>query len=269
MGFYGPSTVIKDAQRHGLRMLPIDINQSRAICTVEDPCVRLGFNYVRGLNKKIADAMEASQPFGNIADLSRRVPELSKADLETLAAIGALNPIGARHRRDALWQASWLSKPAANLLGEAPEPAAEAPLKQMTLDERLVSDHAGIGFSIGKHPMSYRRAEMDKLRVIPAAKLPSIPHGRIVRVAGNIIVRQRPGTAKGILFLSLEDDTGISNIVVKPELFASQRLEILANPWVMVEGKMQNVDNVIHVLARRVRPLPNPLEIAQGSHDFH
>jgi len=82
-------------------------------------------------------------------------------------------------------------------------------------------------------------------------------------------VRQRPGTANGILFLSLEDDTGISNIVIKPELFESQRLEILAHPWVMVEGKMQNVDNVIHVMARKVRPLPNPLEISQNSHDFH
>lgn len=269
MGFYGPSTVIKDAQRHDLRMLPIDINRSAPTCTVEVPCVRLGFNYVRGMNKTVANAIAARQPFQDIADLSRRVPELSKTDLETLAAIGGLNSIGAKHRRDALWQASWLSKPAADLLDEAPEPVAEAPLRQMTLDERLVSDHAGVGFTIGRHPMSYRRAEMDRLRVVPAAKLPSVPNGRIVRVAGNIIVRQRPGTAKGILFLSLEDDTGISNVVIKPELFASQRLEILAHPWVMVEGKMQNVDNVIHVLARKVRSLPNPLEIGQGSHDFH
>ncbi|HXE62217.1 MAG TPA: error-prone DNA polymerase [Bryobacteraceae bacterium] len=269
MGFYGPSTLIKDAQRHGLRVLPIDINRSGAICTVEDPCIRLGFNYVRGLNKNVAEAIAARQPFLDIADLARRVQELSKADLETLAAIGALNSIGARHRRDALWQASWLSKPAAELLDESPEPAPEAPLRQMTLDERLISDHAGVGLTVGRHPMSYRRAEMDKLRVIPAAKLASVPNGRMVRVAGNIIVRQRPGTANGILFLSLEDDTGISNVVIKPELFASRRLEILAHPWVMVEGKMQNVDNVIHVLARKVRPLPNPLEIGQGSHDFH
>jgi len=269
MGFYGPSTLIKDAQRHGLRMLSIDINRSGAICTVEDPCVRLGFNYVRGLNKATAEAMASRQPFQDIADLSRRVPELSQTDLETLAAIGALNSIGAKHRRDALWQASWVSKPAADLLDESPEPAPESPLRQMTLDERLVSDHLGVGLTIGRHPMSCRRAEMDKLRVVPAAKLASVPNGRIVRVAGNIIVRQRPGTAKGILFLSLEDDTGISNVVIKPELFASQRLEILAHPWVMVEGKMQNVDNVIHVLARKVRPLPNPLEIGQGSHDFH
>jgi error-prone DNA polymerase len=249
-------------------MLPVDINRSGAICTLEPPCVRLGFNYVRGLSKTTAEAIAARQPFRDIAELARRVPELSKADLETLAAIGALNSIGARHRRDALWQASWLSKPAADLLDESPEPAPEAPLRQMTLEERLVSDHIGVGLTIGRHPMSYRRAEMDRLRVIPAAKLSLVPNGRMVRVAGNIIVRQRPGTANGILFLSLEDDTGISNVVIKPELFASQRLEILGYPWVMVEGKMQNVDNVIHVLARRVRPLPNPLDIAQGSHDF-
>ena len=274
MGFYGPSTLIKDAQRHGLRVLPIDINRSGAICTVEDstredPRIRLGLNYVRGMTRTTAEAIAARQPFRDIAELTRRVPELSKADLETLAAIGALNSIGAKHRRDALWQASWLSKPAAELLDESPEPAPDAPLRQMTLDERLVSDHFGVGLTIGRHPMSYRRAEMDKLRVVPAAKLSSVPNGRMVRVAGNIIVRQRPGTANGILFLSLDDDTGISNVVIKPELFASQRLEILAHPWVMVEGKLQNVDNVIHVLARKVRPLPNPLEIGQGSHDFH
>ncbi|HVW10794.1 MAG TPA: error-prone DNA polymerase [Bryobacteraceae bacterium] len=269
MGFYGPSTLIKDAQRHGLRMLPVDINRSGAICTLEPPCVRLGFNYVRGLNKSTAEAIAGRQPFRDMADLTRRVPELCKVDLETLATIGALNSIGAQHRRDALWQASWLSKPAAELLEESSEPVQEAPLRQMTLDERLVSDHVGVGFTIGRHPMAYRRAEMDRLRVVPAAKLASVPDGRIVRVAGNIIVRQRPGTANGILFLSLEDDTGISNIIVKPELFESQRLEILAHTWVMVEGKMQNVDNVIHVMARKFRPLPNPLEIGQASHDFH
>src|SRR4029077_482895 len=113
--------------------------------------------------------------------------------------------------------------------------------------ERLVADSNGIGMTIGKHPMAYRRAEMDKLRVIPAAALSSLANGRIVRVAGNVIVRQRPGTAKGVTFLSLEDETGISNVVIMPDLFESQRLEILGHSWIIVEGRMQNVDSVIHI----------------------
>jgi error-prone DNA polymerase len=269
MGFYSPSTLIKDAQRHGLRVLPIDINRSGIVCTIEDPCLRLGLNYVRGLSEKVAKIIVDLQPFKNIADLARRVPELNKENLETLASIGALNSIGAQHRRDALWQASWASKPAGVLLRAIPESIPEAPLRQMSLDERLVSDINGVGLTIGKHPMAHRRGEMDKLRVVAAAKLPSIPNGRIVRVAGNVIVRQRPGTAKGILFMSLEDETGISNVVIRPALFESQRLQILAHPWVLVEGKMQNVDNVIHILARRILPMTNPLDIRAISHDFH
>ena len=269
MGFYHPATLIKDAQRHGLRVLPVDINCSGSVCTIENFHVRLGLNYVRGLRKSAVEAIVPLQPFSSIEDLARRVPELHKEDLTRLAAIGALNSIGAEHRRDALWQASRASRPAGELLRPIPESAPEVPLRQMSIEERLVADSNGIGMTIGKHPMAYRRAEMDKLRVIPAAELPSIANGRTVRVAGNVIVRQRPGTAKGITFMSLEDETGISNVVIMPDLFEDQRLEILAHPWVMVEGQMQNVDSVIHILAQRISPLANPLELGTGSHDFH
>jgi len=269
MGFYHPATLIKDAQRHGLRVLPVDINRSGTLCGLEDFHLRLGFNYVRGLRRSAAEAIVQLQPFSSIDDLARRVPELHKEDMEKLAAIGALNSIGAKHRRDALWQASWASKPAGELLRTVRESVPEAPLRQMNLEERLVSDCRGMGMTIGKHPMAYRRAEMDALRVTPAAALSSVANGRMVRVAGNIIVRQRPGTAKGITFLSLEDETGISNIVIMPDLFEQQRVEILTNPWVMVEGRMQNVDNVTHVLAEHISPLQNPLELGTDSHDFH
>lgn len=110
---------------------------------------------------------------------------------------------------------------------------------------------------------------MNRIGVVPAGRLHSIPNGRAVKVAGNVIVRQRPGTAKGILFMSLEDETGISNVVIMPDVFDSQKLDILSHPWVIVEGQMQNVDRVIHILARRISPLPNALEIGAGSHDFH
>jgi error-prone DNA polymerase len=269
MGFYHPATLVKDAQRHGLRVLPVDINLSGILCTMEDFQLRLGFNYVRGLHRSAAEAIAQSQPFSSIEDLTRRVPELPKDSLERLASIGALNSIGAKHRRDALWQASWASRHAGQLLRTVPESAPESPLGQMNLEERLVADCTGTGMTIGKHPMAYRRAEMDKLHVTPAAALHFIANGRNVRVAGNVIVRQRPGTAKGITFVSLEDETGISNVVIMPDLFEEQRRNILTHAWVMVEGRMQNVDSVIHILAERVSPLPNPLELGTSSHDFH
>jgi error-prone DNA polymerase len=248
MGFYHPSTLVKDAQRHGLRVLPVDINRSKAVCTLENLQLRLGFNYVRGLSTAVAAAIVERQPFATIDDLALRVPELRKEYLEQLAAIGALNSIGAKHRRDALWQTSRMARPAGELLRAVPESSPESPLKQMTIDERLIADCVGIGMTIGRHPMAYRRAEMDALRVIPAAAL---------------------STAKGVTFLSLEDETGISNVVIMPDLFEKQRLEILTHPWVMVEGRMQNVDHVIHILAERVSPLPNPLDLGTSAHDFH
>lgn len=269
MGFYHASTVVKDAQRHGLRVLPVDINQSRQVCTLEDFQLRLGFNYVQGLGKTAAKAIVREQPFPSIGDLALRVPELSRDHLERLATIGALNSICASHRRDALWQAAWAARKANPLLRSLSESAPESPLRQMTIEERLIADHAGIGMTIGKHPMAYRRAEMDKMEIVPAAKLSSIPNGRTVRVAGNVIVRQRPATAKGVTFLSLEDETGISNVVIMPDLFDKQRLAILSHPLVMVEGRMQNVDQVIHILATRVTPLSNPLDVGTHSHDFH
>ena len=139
----------------------------------------------------------------------------------------------------------------------------------MTIEERLVTDHRVTGMTIGKHPMAYRRGELDQLGVYSAAALPALPHGRIVRVAGTVIVRQRPGTAKGVTFLSLEDETGITNVVVMPDLFDEYRRAILTHAWVMVEGRMQNAENVIHILASRIVPLGNPLEIGTHSHDFH
>lgn len=269
MGFYHASTVVKDAQRHGLRVLPVNINRSKEVCTLEDKHLRLGFNYVRGLSKATAAAIVERQPFAGIDDLALRVPELRKQHLEQLAVIGALNPIGAKHRRDALWQASVMARPVGGLLHTVPETTAESPLQQMTLEERLAADHAGTGMTVGKHPMAYRRAELEKMLVVPAALLFSIPNGRIVRVAGNVIVRQRPGTAKGVTFLSLEDETGISNVVIMPDLFEEQRLAILSHAWVMAEGLMQNVDGVIHILAKSVSPLANLIEVSTRSHDFH
>jgi error-prone DNA polymerase len=287
MGFYHPATIVKDAQRHGLRVLPVDVNRSKAKCSLESilnpgfangpgaanvserACLRLGFRYVRGLRARAATAIEAAQPFKDIEDLVRRVPELDKSEITQLGAIGALNSIGALHRRDALWKSARAARPVKDLLREIPEVTPESPLHAMTIEERLIADCEGTGMTIGRHPMAYHRAEMNRLGVTAAVGLHSIPNGRLVKVAGNVIVRQRPGTAKGILFISLEDETGISNVVVMPDVFEKQRLEILSNAWIIVEGQMQNVDNVIHVMAQRVSPIPRAMEIGEISHDFH
>jgi error-prone DNA polymerase len=268
LGFYHYSTVVKDSQRHGLRVLPVDINLSSAKCTVQNGNLRLGFCYVRGLRSETANLLEKEQPYRSIEDLSARV-RINKEEITQLASIGAFNSIGAAHRRDALWQASRAVRPAGEMLRDIPEPAPESPLLRMTAEERLAADCRGTGMTVGRHPLAYRRTQLTELGVTAAAALSSVRNGKRVRVAGNVIVRQRPGTAKGILFMSLEDETGISNVVVMPDVFAAQRLDILAHPWVIVEGRMQNVDNVQHVLAQRVSPLPTTPGVTSISHDFH
>jgi error-prone DNA polymerase len=268
MGFYSPATIVKDAQRHGLRVLPVDLNRSAAVCLIEDGDVRLGFNYVRGLRQGTAEEIVCRQPFESVADLARRVPQLHKDEMNRLAAMGALNFVGAGHRRNALWQSALNVQPVGPLLAAVPENVPTAPLRAMTRNERLMEDCLGQGLTLGPHPLQYRRAELDQLRVATAASLSSIPNGHQVRVAGNVIVRQRPSTAKGILFMSLEDETGISNIIVMPQVFEQQRLTILGNPWLLVEGQIQNVDRVVHVRAEAIRALEHP-QIVVPSHDFH
>jgi error-prone DNA polymerase len=138
----------------------------------------------------------------------------------------------------------------------------------MTIDERLIADYGGTGINIGYHPMFYHRAEMDTLGVTPALGLAGIRSGKRVRIAGCVIVRQRPGTAKGIVFLSVEDETGIANAVVMPDIFDANRLLILGSRWLMIEGPIQNVDNVIHVRATKIGPLGFSAA-SIPSHDFH
>jgi error-prone DNA polymerase len=322
MGFYQPATVIKDAQRHGLRIKPVDITRSDWLCTIEEELriaecglrnadcgmktdrtphsaleksLRLGLRYVRGLREEAARAIlaeRARRPFADIDDLARRVPQLHKDEITRLAEIGALNfvpPYSALHdtphsalriphsairnpqflhRRGALWQTERAARPAGPLLETLSESDAACPLFRMTPDERLNADFRGTGLTIGKHPMALRRGEMDRLGVTPAARLASLADGRRVRVAGGVIARQRPGTANGFVFLSLEDETGIANAIVTPDLFEKNRIVLVEEPFLLIEGVLQNQEKVISVKARRIQALP-----AKGaslpSHDFH
>jgi len=269
MGFYHPATIVKDAQRHGLRVRPIDVTCSRWLCTVESvggtgPAMRLGLRYVRGLRERAARALlqaRDERPFGSIHDLARRA-HLERDELETLAAIGALAPLGGTRRAN-LWTAA-VSHPGPLFADPPREPS---PLSEMTDVERLAADYAGTSVTLGRHPMALRRAALGRRGVLSARALAGVEDGVRVQVAGSVIVRQRPGTAKGFVFLSLEDETGIANVIVTPPIFARHRLALVAEPYLLVEGIAQRQDGVISVRAARVRGLP-ALGHHVPSHDF-
>ncbi|HJP94195.1 MAG TPA: error-prone DNA polymerase [Pyrinomonadaceae bacterium] len=287
MGFYQPFTLIKDAQRHGLRVLPIDITCSDWLCTIEKegevPVLRLGLRYVKGLSQQSGQAIvraRAVRDFAGIDDLRNRVPELRKDEMRKLAAVGALNFIQAAagptikgrkaktHRRDALWQVERVTRAAGELYEELLEQDGNSPLQQMSLTERIDADFRGTGLTIGKHPVAYHRPELNKLKALRAIDIHKLRNGTFVRVAGWVIARQRPGTAKGFMFMTLEDETGVSNIIVTPDLFNQYRLELVGHSFLLIEGALQNQDNVISVKASHVQPL-SLVTATAPSHDFH
>jgi error-prone DNA polymerase len=267
MGFYHPSTLIKDAQRHGLRVLPVDVTRSGWKCSIESGAVRLGLCYVKGLRQAAAEAIVAARPFASTDDLARRVPELRKDELTRLAEVGALNTLERSHRRGALWAAERAARPAGPLLTWGMSPDLPSPLRPMDPFERLETDYTATGVNLGRHPMAYCRTEMDRRRVTPAARLARLRNGLLVRVAGCVIVRQRPGTANGFLFLSLEDETGIANIIVEVAIYDANRRLFIDQPFLLIEGVLQNQDGVTSVRAGRIEPL-SVLAAAGVSHDF-
>jgi len=281
MGFYSPAVLVKDAQRHGLRVKPIDVQVSNWACTVEHESgaltLRLGLGYAKGLRKQAADVLTASRekdgPFRSADDLALRVPSLNRKELTLLARIGALNQIdGIAHRRDELWQVEWAGKPEGPLLRQQSdwlsEESRSLPLQQMNTEERLVADYAGTSLTIGQHPMYYRRRELQLRGILSAQDLRGGRDGVFVRTAGCVIARQRPGTAKGFIFISIEDETGIANVIVTPDLYERDRLVVTRNRFLLVQGPLQNQDGVIHVKAQHIAPL-NVTSLDVRSHDFH
>jgi error-prone DNA polymerase len=306
MGFYHPSTLVKDAQRRGVRFHPIDVQISDWNCTVElDGAIRLGLRYVAGLRDEAGQAIalgtRGSEPgarFRSIDDLVNRTG-VRRAELVTLADIGALNTFG-YDRRSALWQAEQAIRPAGELFkdttitAEHAEHAANtlleelnsacfacsavnvvdkdrSPLKPMTESERVVADYAGMGLTVGRHPMALRRDELATRGVSRAIDLRATRQGRRVRVAGMVITRQRPGTAKGFVFLTLEDETGIANIIVRPDLFLRDRLVMTDEPFLLVDGVLQNQDGVTSVRAERIAGLHagQVQDLEFDAHDFY
>ena len=283
MGFYSPAVLVKDAQRHGLRVRPIDVQRSEGICTLETEqdgslSLRMGLNYAKGLRRpsidSLLEARNINGPIASVDNLAQRVPALNRKELVALARIGALNSLDhVEHRRDALWQVEEAGRPVGPLLRDAgglpDESHGPTTLRSMSTDERLTADYCGTGLTTGPHPMTYHRMMLRSEGVLSAEELSQKHRNNSpVRIAGCVIARQRPGTAKGFVFLSLEDETGIANVILTPDVFERDRMIVTRSRFLLIEGTLQNQDGVIHVKAQHVLPL-DITSAAITSHDFH
>jgi error-prone DNA polymerase len=335
MGFYTPATIVKDAQRHGVKILPVCVQQSDWHCTVvsdqrpspqssgrdrgqggaprggrEAPmrvvvdAVRLGFCVVNGLRQEHAEELvrrRQDRSFKSLDDLKRRVP-FTKNELRVLAELGALNCF-AEHRRAAMWKVeetlhddllddlgsarlqrvnaspartfgilpkqSFQSSRTQNAFASTPKACApqKSPLAPMTLPQRVKADYETMNLTTGPHPMKLLREKLPN--IWRAIDLVQAPHGSTIQIAGNVICRQRPGTAKGFVFISLEDETGVSNAIVDPDLFERFRLVITEEAFLLIEGQVQNSDGVVLIKARDIKPLVHERLVGSESHDFH
>jgi error-prone DNA polymerase len=213
---------------------------------------------VRGLRQGSAAELEAARemrPFTSIEELARRVPSLTRADLTTLAEVGALNAISEGiHRRNALWQVERASRRPGPLLAPLDRDEEDiSPLRPMDTQERMVADYASTGVTVGRHPMAHYRQQLRTMRVVRARDLSLLRHGVKARIAGCVIARQRPGTAHGFIFLSIEDETGIANAIVDPELYERYRSLVTYSKFFVIEGAVQSGDKVIKIPGRTKR----------------
>jgi error-prone DNA polymerase len=270
MGFYSPASLVQDARRHNMKILPVCVALSDEKCRVDaDDTLRLGLASVNGLHADSIATLLATRkerPFASMDDFLRRA-NLSAAERRALSGAGALN-VFAGHRRAALWQVEAVNA-GDDLFRHAITNADEAssPLQKMTPMERVQADYAHLSLTTGPHPMKLLR---DKLPDIwPAAELRNAPQGARVKIAGSVTCRQRPGTAKGVCFITLEDETGTANAIVRPRLFEKARLVINLEPALIITGKVQNEQGVIHVLAEKVTAMSDRDLPEQVSHNYH
>jgi error-prone DNA polymerase len=307
MGFYSPSTLVKDAQRHGVEIRPIDAAHSQWRCTLEQagpgparseaprgfasrepsgdreggagpgpapPAVRIGLRYASGFRADAAEALvaeRAGRPFASAADLAKRV-SLRRDELDALAELGALASIDPRAatRRSALWQVAALERDPGSLFAGQPPPGAldaGSPLHEMSPLDETLADYRLAGLTAGPQVMAHLRAALRRRGVLSAQELRDVPNGRFARIAGHVIVRQRPGSAKGFCFLTLEDETGTANAVLTPARFKRFRAPLHTSALLEIAGPVQNVEGVIHVRVLDLRPLA-PRGALPDSHDY-
>ncbi len=275
LGFYAPSQLTQDAQRHGVEVRAADVTVSDWECTLEQredgtTAVRLGLNVIRGLPQAGAQRIVSrrhAQTFASMDDFAKR-SALNRGDLRRLAAAGALASL-AGHRRNAHWLAAGVQA-LPRLLQDAPIRESPPQLPAPSEGQDLVADYTSTGLTLGRHPLALLRPRLKRMRLITAAELALLPDGQITSAAGIVTCRQRPGTASGVVFVTLEDETGYINVVVGSRLVEHQRRALLGSRLMGVEGKLQREGNVLHLLARRLTDHTRLLgTLATASRDFH
>jgi error-prone DNA polymerase len=273
MGFYAPAQLVQDARRHGVEVRPVDACASDWDCTLEDAgggkAVRLGLRMAGGLAEAAARRIAAARPFESVADLARRAG-LDRRDLGCLAAAGALRSL-AGHRRSAHWLASGVETGPAMA---APAEGAAAVLEPPGEGEEIAADYASLGLTLGRHPLALLRPQLAALGLASARSLGALAHGRRARAAGLVTCRQQPDTASGVVFVTLEDETGCVNVVVWRDTAERQRHELLGARLLGVDGVIERQGEVVHLVARRLEDHGPLLERAFGSlaarsRDFH
>jgi len=277
MGFYAPAQIVQDIRRHGVEIMPADVTSSDCDCTLNvthqaeewQPALRLGLRMVSGIStegaSRIVEARE-QKPFDSVEDMAIRC-DLDKRDLKCLAAAGALS-ILAGHRRQAYWDVAGIEQatPLALSTAEEMQPA----LFPLTEGQNLAADYASLGLTLGRHPLALLRDPLRRQRMVTAMELRSFPHGRLARAAGLVISRQRPGTASGVTFLTLEDETGSINVVVWRDLADKQRRELLGSRLLAVYGVLERQGEVTHLIAGHLKDLTPLLgDLVTHSRDFH
>ncbi len=276
MGFYAPSQLLQDARRHGVEVRPVAVNASVAECTLEagetpdEPVVRLGFCMVKGLAASTIErllAARAAGPFPDVTALAHRAG-LDRRELRLLAEAGALSDL-AGHRHRAHWAALGREAPLP-LLPEVRVQEGAPLLRRPTDGEDLLADYGRLGFSLEHHPLELLRPQLLRLKRTTAFEVQQARHGERVRTAGLVTMRQRPGTATGVVFITLEDETGVLNLIVWSSLVETQRREVLGARLLGVNGKVQRDGAVIHLLAEQLEDLSGLLgRLSTASRDFH
>ena len=275
MGFYAPSQLVQDARRHGVGVRPVDVLASDWDCRLEhrdggEPAVRLALRMVQGLSQAGAERIVATRHerlFESVDDLTRRAA-LNRHDLKCLAAAGALESL-AGHRREAYWNVAGIETNQ-HLLRDAPVLESRPVLAAPTEGENLVADYASLGLTLGRHPLALLRPRLARMRFATAGEIRALPHGRRARAAGIVTGRQRPDTASGVVFITLEDETGYVNVVVWHNLGERQRRELLGSQLMGVEGVLERDGEVMHLVARRLMDHSALLgRLATASRDFH
>jgi error-prone DNA polymerase len=278
MGFYNPATLVKDAQRHGVEVRPIDVAHSAWCCTLEMPRhakafppVRLGLRFASGLRRETGSAIEAEHnaaAFSSVADLTKRVA-FRRDEIDVLAELGALASIdrSARTRRAALWQVAALERNPDSLFAGLPPDETASPLPEMSPFEETLADYRHSGLTTGPQILTHLRPTLRKKGILSAADLKNVPDGRRIKTAGQVIVRQRPRSAKGFCFLTLEDETGTSNAILTPQMFRRFRIPLHGSSIVQIEGPIQNQEGVIHVRVQHLEGLTERGPLPEG-HDY-